>query len=81
MGHGDCVVLRYIPTRVGKTQFAPEISNDLIGTSPHEWGKLQSHEPVTLEAAVHPHTRGENGSDLIDHGIDVRYIPTRVGKT
>ena len=58
-------LVRYIPTRVGKTQQATPVCSLDTGTSPHAWGKRRGSTSSSGINPVHPHTRGENGSSAL----------------
>ncbi len=78
---GPGVALRPIPTRVGQTGLLRHPCQELLGPSPHAWGKRDAGCHLVPPVSAHPHTRGANQNRLPRPGQPSRPIPTRVGQT
>ena len=75
------VAWRFTPTRVGKTIQAGMKMAHGRGSPPRGWGKRESVTCATRHDAVHPHAGGENVYPPGQVRPDIRFTPTRVGKT
>ena len=73
--------MRFIPTRVGTTNWRRNDSCISRGSSPRVWGLRHLRERHTRTGTVHPHACGDyTGAQRHAHRLE-RFIPTRVGTT
>ena len=72
---------RFTPTCVGTTHDPANITDSPAGSPPRAWGQLPGRCPPRSTCPVHPHVRGDNGTNRRSTVNKQRFTPTCVGTT